>query len=349
MKKMLKEAAVLAAMVMALTLGACSDGSSGDSGPSERARYESSDGDVLTFYDNDTFVLAGSSKAVAVARAIGKTIKGTYTGDPVTGTGLKLTASDGTEITVSGSGSTLTITVDGTSYQFTKKSVGSGGGGGGSGNTPNTPSNENPFGFTEEDNFTYFCLDKDGKVLQKVEYEWNGEDVEGAVFVVRWVLTDGRGNVQLRKCYGNDEDVTIPDGVTEISIGAFMDCTSLASVTIPSSVTKIGGSTFEGCTSLESVTIPDGVTEIGSSAFAVCASFTSMTIPSSVTKIGFYAFASCSKLTEVTFAATDGWCEDMDGAKVNVENPATNAVNLKDTSSSQRDNWGLRGLRRETE
>ena len=112
--------AAATAFVLA-AFGACSGGDSGDGGPSVLARYASSD-DELTFYDDDTFVLAGAG-----ARAIGRTITGTYTGDPVTGTGLKLTASDGTTITVTPSGSnTLTITVDGTPYQFTKKSVSSG-------------------------------------------------------------------------------------------------------------------------------------------------------------------------------------------------------------------------------
>ena len=207
MKKMLKTAAVLAAMVMALTLGACSNDDDGGSG-------------------------------------------------------------DG-----SGSGS-------------------------GSGNTPNTPSNENPFGFTEKDSNNYFCLDKDGIVLQKVEYPAAAKDVKGTVFLVYWTLTDGRGNVQLRKYYGNDEDVTIPDGVTEI--GGFSGCSSLASVTIPDSATKIGDYAFSGCTSLESVTIPDGVTTIDWEAFKGCTSLASVTIPGSVTKIGKYAFQDCTSLESVT-------------------------------------------------
>ena len=263
----------------------CSDGSSGNSGPSERARYESSDS-VLTFNNDNTFVLEDVSKAAAVARAIGKTIKGTYTGDPVTGTDLKLTASDGTEITVSGSGSTLTITVDGTSYQFTKKSGGSG--------------SENPFGFTEKDKNNFFCLDKDGKVLQKVfSYETEGKDVEGTVFVVFWT-----GEVKLYGYYGDYEDVTIPDGVTIIYYGAFTGCTSLASVTIPDSVTEIDETAFQGCSSLASVKIPDSVTKIGERAFSDCTSLASVTIPASVEGIGNGTFYGCTSLKEVRYNNT---------------------------------------------
>lgn len=143
LKKWSRVALLAAATAFVLAaFGACSDGDSGlsvlaqyassdgDSGPSVLAQYASLDGE-LTFYDNGTFVLEDASKAAAVARAIGKTITGTYTGDPVTGAGLKLTASDGTKITATVSGNTLTITVNGTSYPFTKKSGGDGSASGG--------------------------------------------------------------------------------------------------------------------------------------------------------------------------------------------------------------------------
>ena len=56
--------------------------------------------------------------------------------------------------------------------------------------------------------------------------------------------------------------VTIPDGVTEIKLGAFKNCTSLQTVNIPESVTNIGIDAFFYCESLQSVTIPNGKTRI---------------------------------------------------------------------------------------
>ena len=139
--------------------------------------------------------------------------------------------------------------------------------------------------------------------------------------------------------------VTIPDSVTSIGDSAFFGCTSLTSVTIPDSVTSIGGyafyntawynnqtdglvyagkvayqmkgtcpaevvikdgtlgiarSAFQGCSSLTSVTIPDSVTSIGDSAFYYCKNLTSVNIPDSVTSIGESAFEECSSLTSVT-------------------------------------------------
>ena len=208
---------------------------------------------------------------------------------------------------------------------------GSGGGGGGGGS-------KNPFGFTEEDYGYSFCLDKDGKVLQKVNSFDNGEDVEGAVFKVYYVTS----GVMLVEYYGDYEDVTIPDGVTEIGALAFYGCTSLESVTIPASVTKISG--FSGCTSLKSVTIPDSVTEIGINTFDGCTSLASVTIPDSVTKISAYVFSGCTSLKSVTFAATGGWkCIGSD-SNADVTNANTNATNLTTGDGA----WKS-GLRRETE
>ena len=97
-----------------------------------------------------------------------------------------------------------------------------------------------------------------------------------------------------------DKSYNIPDSVTSIGDGAFIDCTSLTSVTIPDSVTSIGWYAFSGCTSLTNITIPSSVTEIGGSTFSGCTSLTSIMIPNGVTSIGDYAFYGCSSLTNIT-------------------------------------------------
>jgi hypothetical protein len=102
--------------------------------------------------------------------------------------------------------------------------------------------------------------------------------------------------------------VTIPNSVTSIGDGAFMDCSALSSpiynihcfafmptsysgaYTIPNSIKQIAGGAFSGCTSLTTVTIPNSVTSIGDFAFGGCTSLTFVTIPNSITSIGFGAF-----------------------------------------------------------
>ena len=98
----------------------------------------------------------------------------------------------------------------------------------------------------------------------------------------------------------NITSVTIPDGVTEIGLGALSYCYNLTNVIISDSVTTIGSHAFDCNFNLTSVTIGDSVTTIGDYAFYCCESLTSVTIPDSVTTIGDYAFESCRSLTSVT-------------------------------------------------
>ena len=94
--------------------------------------------------------------------------------------------------------------------------------------------------------------------------------------------------------------VIIENGVTNIGLYAFNECTNLTSITIPNSVTSIGSWVFCCCSSLTSITIPNSVTWIGDAAFSDCSGLSSITIPNSVTHIGGNAFQKCIGLTSVT-------------------------------------------------
>ena len=93
--------------------------------------------------------------------------------------------------------------------------------------------------------------------------------------------------------------ITIPDSVTSIEYAAFYDCASLTSITIPDSVTSIGELTFSGCHNITSFIIPDGVKSIEGNTFRDCSKLTSVTIPDSVTSIGSFAFYDCIMLSPV--------------------------------------------------
>jgi hypothetical protein len=63
----------------------------------------------------------------------------------------------------------------------------------------------------------------------------------------------------------------IPNGVTGIGWGAFLNCTGLTNILIPDSVVGgISAYAFHGCTGLRRVTIPSGVQSVLSFAFAAC-------------------------------------------------------------------------------
>lgn len=77
-------------------------------------------------------------------------------------------------------------------------------------------------------------------------------------------------NNVLTKCLINDENITIPEGITSIGDYAFDSRYSLKSITIPNSLTSIGDSAFFNCTSLRSIVIPSNITNIGVCAFENC-------------------------------------------------------------------------------
>lgn len=119
----------------------------------------------------------------------------------------------------------------------------------------------------------------------------------------RYTSLDGvlynKAVTQLISCPGGKRAVNIPEGVTEIGFGAFLGCSSLASVSIPESVSTIGSAAFNGCSSLKDVNIPSAVTAIAEGAFS-STGLTAVTIPATVTTIEEDAFASCYDLAMVT-------------------------------------------------
>ena len=123
----------------------------------------------------------------------------------------------------------------------------------------------------------------------------NGELLEGEL-----IIPEGTSKIGKYAFYKQAiTSVVIPDSVTSIGYGAFINCDSLTSVVIGDSVTSIGDWAFAYCSSLTSVVIGNSVTSIGERAFRGCSSLTSVAIPDSVTSMGSNAFEDCSSLTSV--------------------------------------------------
>ena len=105
--------------------------------------------------------------------------------------------------------------------------------------------------------------------------------------------------------------VVIPDSVTVIGNGAFLNCTSLLSVTLGEGVEYIAVGAFAGCTSLEEITIPDSVLAIGELAFYECNLLTSVTVGEGLFYIGDGAFFDCYALSTITYAGTEAEWNDI--------------------------------------
>ena len=104
--------------------------------------------------------------------------------------------------------------------------------------------------------------------------------------------------------WGENSEVTIPEGVQSIGDSAFRDCSSLTSFTLPSSLQSIGDSAFRDCSSLTSLTLPSSLQSIGDSAFYGCKSLRSLTLPSSLQSIGNSAFYGCKSLRPLTLPSS---------------------------------------------
>lgn len=147
--------------------------------------------------------------------------------------------------------------------------------------------------------------------------------------------------------YGcNAKSVTIPEGITTLSAGAFKYA-YMTRLTLPDSLVTLNGNPFEGCRQLDTVrlsensqftvdnhalifkpgmrlllvlegrfgsipfelgdyTVPAGVRIIDSGAFSNTDSLTAVSLPDSLRQIGPNAFYSCKNLTEVTLYTVDG-------------------------------------------
>jgi len=65
----------------------------------------------------------------------------------------------------------------------------------------------------------------------------------------------------LVKYQGSEEEIVVPDGVTEIGREAFIDNKTICSVILPEGVTKISSCAFQGCVKLETVQFPSTLKE----------------------------------------------------------------------------------------
>jgi len=103
--------------------------------------------------------------------------------------------------------------------------------------------------------------------------------------------------------YGDEEVVTIPDGVNSISSTAFNDNTVVREIFFPLGLTRIEDNAFTGCLNLETVHLPESLTYIGANAFYGCLALGDIVLGSQVNQIGKQAF-SYSGLTSIDMSVT---------------------------------------------
>ena len=116
------------------------------------------------------------------------------------------------------------------------------------------------------------------KVVEKMEAVW---EVSGRTLI---------------RYTGDDREIIIPDGVSEIAGNAFRGNKKITSVNIPNRIEKIGRRAFSGCTALQTVQIAD-IHIIDIYAFAGCTSLEDIFLPdNTMVSITYGAFKGCTSL-----------------------------------------------------
>lgn len=141
-------------------------------------------------------------------------------------------------------------------------------------------------------------------------------------------ISNGELRVYLDRTFSCD--VTIPEGVTEISYGVFENC-FLKKVIFPSTLKRIGNRAFDSCKDLTSVKLPKGLLSIGDYCFTRT-SLGTATIPDTVTSVGESAFADCEKLKKIKF----GKNVETIGKRVLAETPKLASIEGKFATADKR-------------
>ena len=83
--------------------------------------------------------------------------------------------------------------------------------------------------------------------------------------------------------FGNEtlREISLPNGLSEIGVGAFAHCTALENAVFPQALRKISDRAFFGCVKLSAIVLPKSVGEIGTEAFALCKGVRSVVAPAS--------------------------------------------------------------------
>lgn len=109
----------------------------------------------------------------------------------------------------------------------------------------------------------------------------------------------------------NCKTIVIPEGVTEIKSGEFMNFKNVEEVIIPDSVVVIGDSAFMGCSNLKKINLPNNLKLIGSDCFANCSSLEKITIPESLHYLSRGMFSYCRNLRHINIHDNIEYIDDF--------------------------------------
>jgi hypothetical protein len=106
-------------------------------------------------------------------------------------------------------------------------------------------------------------------------------------------------NKVLKKYFGKDKEIVVPEYIEEIGPLAFRDCIELKSVHLPEGLKVIDLFAFEGCVNLEKINLPVSIEKIKTRAFRNCSSLANVVLPPNLKEIDTNVFYGCSSIKEI--------------------------------------------------
>ena len=157
------------------------------------------------------------------------------------------------------------------------------------------------FAETSEDGDWTYTISDDGTAVITA---YNGSETEITIpaTVDGYTVTE----VGLSSSSGSNSTIrfiTISEGITTLSYGAFISFYSLSSVEVPSTITEIPDYCFFECTNLCDVYFVGNIISIGEHAFTACYDLEFISLGDELISIGEGAFSSCC-LSEIIFPET---------------------------------------------
>lgn len=148
--------------------------------------------------------------------------------------------------------------------------------------------------YSLEDTLWFKKQPKGQIICGKVLYKYTGEEAEVTV-------EDGVENITSYAFRGHKElrRVVIPNSVKIIWAGVFKDCTNLSEVILPDGLDFISSSSFENCVSLREINLPNGMTKLGENVFRGCVNLKEVVLPDTIVQLYGGVFEDCKNLERV--------------------------------------------------
>lgn len=93
-------------------------------------------------------------------------------------------------------------------------------------------------------------------------------------------------------CDGTENNIVVPDGVSEIKNSAFIN-SEIETITLPDTITKIGYGAFKKCQKLRRINLSSNIISIGAESFWGCNSLNEIDIPHNIDSIMQETFRGC--------------------------------------------------------